>query len=398
LTDAFNAEVIYAEVLLIPEWTQPSLNADQIRQNGGVPPPPEPILPTEFVIQLYNPDQQVVIKHKPATWNSAASWEFDMPQQTFRPPSFSALDRSQSDPAASDITPRIRLIWKKDGKLSKDLVCFQSGKSLNPDGTKKKNKEPDITVAIFKALREVTLYEPNLVRVDIEDVKGLEVVLLLGSIVIRDVYFGNMKETFNLAERKTSNSSQKAGASNPNPLLIPTTHSPPAVPIRPARVPPTDPRTQWELENETANLRKHAAEEERQRRRKEQEAENEVRRMVEAEEREARRKQAEIDKETARLINIYGPQTLAAGPAGHRFSHPAPAAYPPQPRPQSLHPNMWGGQYPGPYMSGAASQSSFLSPAPQNQQRLKNKSSFFGFLRSPEDDQHKLQKKRSAIF
>ena len=403
LTDAFNPDVIYAEVLLIPEWTQPLLSTEQIRQNGGVPPPPEPVLPTEFVIQLYNPDQQVTIKHKPASWNSAAAWEFEMPQQTFRAPSFSALDRSQSDPAASDVTPRVQLKWKKDSKLSKDLVCFHSGKSLNPDGTKKKHKEPDITVAIFKSLKEVTLYEPNLVRVDIEDVKGLEVVLLLGAVVIRDVYFGNMKETFNLTERKSSTSSQKNTGGVPPTVVGPPSQSPTAInsrPLRDPRVPPTDPRTQWEIDAESARLRRQAAEEERQRRRTEDEQEKQLRRMLEAEEKEARRKQAEVDRETERLKRLYGqqgqPVRPSSGPVGHRYSHPAPNQYL-QPHPQVQHPNAWGGYNAGPYMSGAASQSGFLSPTPP-QQRLRNKSSIFSFRRHSEQDENRLQKKRSAIF
>ena len=237
--------------MLIPEWTQPSLNAEQIRASGGVPPPPEPVLPTEFVIQLYNPDQQITVKHKPAAWNTAASWEFALPQQTFRAPSASALDRSQHDPAGSDITPRIGFKWKKDSKLSKDLGCFLSGKSLNPDGSKKKNKEPDITVAILKALKEVTLYEPNLVRVDIEDIKGLEVVLLLSAVVIRDVYFGSLKETFNLdGARKSSTTSPRTAAATMSNLVIPTSQSPTSVSAasgRNPRVPPTDPRSQWKL-------------------------------------------------------------------------------------------------------------------------------------------------------
>ncbi len=397
--------MIYAEVLLVPEWAQPSLNADQIRQNGGVPPPPEPVLPSDFVLQLYNPDQQVVVKHKPATWNSAAAWEFEMPQQTFRPPSFSALDRSQSDPAASDVTPRTQLKWKKDSKLSKDLVCFQSGNGMNPDGSKKKHKEPDITVAIFKSLKEVTLYEPNLVRVDIEDVKGLEVVLLLGAVVIRDVYFGNIKETFNLAERKSSTSSQKnTTAGTTSITLAPPLQSPGTISsglARDPRIPPTDPRSQWELDAETARLRRIAQEEERQHRRKEQEQEKQLRKMLEAEEKQQRRQKAEVDRETERLKRLYGQQNLPVRPdsssAGPRYSHPIPNQHILQPRPQTQHPNAWGAYNSSPYMSGAASQSGFLSPTSQ-QQRLRNKSSIFSFRRSSEQDESRLQKKRSAVF
>lgn len=133
-----------------------------------------------------------------------------MPVQSFRTPSASTLDRTQDDPLASEITPKICFKWKKDSKLSKDLVCFLSGVSTNPDGSKKKNKEPDITVAIFRALKEITFYEPNLQRVELEDMKGFEVVLLLGAAILRDVYFGQIKDTFNIGS---------SAATSPRPVL-----------------------------------------------------------------------------------------------------------------------------------------------------------------------------------
>jgi hypothetical protein len=396
LYDSYNTDVLYAEVLLIPSWTQPSLSAEQIRLNGGVPPPPQAILPAEFAIQLYNPDQQVVVRHKPSKWNQSESWDFELPSQTFRTPSASALDRSQNDPSVSENTPRVGLRWKKDSKLSKDLVCFQSGKALNPDGTKNKYKEPDITVAIFRAQKEVTLYEPNLNRVEIEDVKGLEVVLLLGAVVIRDVYFGDMKEVFNLDNRKpsynaASSSSLVSGQAPVSPLTGP------GVPARDPRIPPTDPRSQWELDAETARLRRQFEEEERERKKREEAEDRRVRQMLEAEERAAREKQSQIDAETERLRRIYGGQPP---PPNRRHSSDPRQSMPP-PLPIQHHypqPTAWGSYNAGPYMSGANAQSGFLSPAPQNQ-RLKNKSSIFSFgRRRSEEDENKLTKKRSAVF
>jgi len=403
LYDAFNPEVLYAEVLLIPEWTQPSPHADQARMND-VPPPPEPVLPSEFTIQLYNPDQQVLVRHKAATWNTAASWEFEMPQQTFRTPSASALDRGQHDPAASEITPKIGFKWKKDSKLSKDLACFLSGKSTNPDGSKKKNREPDITVAIFKGLKEVTLYEPNLPRVEMEDLKGFEVVLLLGAVVIRDVYFGSLKETFNLMSggRRLSTTSSITDTS----AHVPGTSAKPGTsqggPMRDPRVPPTDPLSQWEIDVETARLRRQAAEEERNRRRREEGEEKKIRKMLEDEERERRRRQAEVDKETERLRRLYWQEDASARPTlaptdPHQqeyHSDPRLSAYLQTQSPQSS----WGGYAPGPYMSGAAAQSTFLSPASPQQPKLKQKSSIFSFRRKSDDDPGKIQKKRSSLF
>ncbi|KAL2058882.1 hypothetical protein ABVK25_000174 [Lepraria finkii] len=221
LYDSYNPEILFGEVLLIPEWTQPNLSQEQIRLNGGVPPPPQPILPTEFTIQLYNPDQQVLVKLHAGTWKSDAYWEFVMPQQSFRQPSASVLDRTQSDPTASENTPKLAFRWKKEGKLSKDYVCSLSGKSTNPDGSKRKNREPDITIGIFKHFKEITIYEPNLQRVDMEDPKGLEVVILLGAVVIREVFNSNMRETFNITESPRRNSAENSTTTSANPNLLP---------------------------------------------------------------------------------------------------------------------------------------------------------------------------------
>lgn len=417
LYDAFSPEVLFAEVLLIPEWTQPAPSSEQSRANGAVPPPPEPVLPSQFSIQLYNPDQQIVLRHKPAGFTTAASWEFEMPQQTFRAPSASALDRGQHDPAASEVTPKIGFKWKKDGKFSKDLACFLSGKSTDIDG-KTKHKEPDITVAILKSLKELTLYEPNLRRVDIEDLKGFEVVLLLSAMVIRDVYFGSLKDTFNITTtgRKSNPTSPISG-----PPVIPNTSSrpqpgspPPTNAIRDPRVPPTDPRSQWELDAETARLKQQAEEEERVLRRRREEEERMTKKLLETEDQEQqRRRRAQIDAETEQLKLLYGREDASARPAippriprdtrqQRHHSDSRQSAYQQSQQAQSSQasfPSSWGGPSgpSGPYMSGAAAQSSFLSPNPQ-QPALKQKSSIFNFRRRSDHDANKLSRKKSAVF
>jgi hypothetical protein len=413
LYDAHNPEVLFGEVLLIPEWTQPTQSAGAAGLNGGVPPPPEPILPAEFAIQLYNPDQQIIVRQKSGSWGSAPSWEFEMPQQTFRQPSVSALDRSQHDPAGSDITPKIAFKWRKDSKLSKDLACFLSGKSTNPDGSKKKNKEPDITVAIFKALKEVTLYEPNLQRVEIEDVKGLEVSLLLGAAVIRDVYFGNIKETFNIAGTTASPRTTPAavGLHNFASGALPTSSAvTPGSPPRDPRVPPTDPRSQWEIDAETARLKRLALEEEREHKRKVEAEQKQIRKMLEAEEREQRRKQAEIEKETERLKRMYGKEDQNVRPSlpprqGNQQHHSDPHI--PYHRPHTQHefyPTSWGASpqpSQSPYLGvpvGQPSQSGLFDSHSDDGRgrRVKPKKSFFGFMHNSEGDT--LQRKRSSQF
>ena len=404
--DAFSPEVLYAEVLLIPEWTQPSPVSDQARVNGAIPPPPEPVLPSQFAIQLYNPDQQIIVRHRSAGFNKAATWEFEIPQQTFRAPSFSMLDRTQHDPTASDLTPKLVFKWKKDSKFSKDLACFMSGKSTDIEG-KGKHRDPDITVSIFKGLKELTLYEPNLQRVDIEDMKGFEVALLLGAVVIRDVYFGSLKETFNLhpgSKHGTTTPIITSTSSNPDP------RPQSASPLHDPRVPPTDPRTQWEIEVESARLLKQTAEEDRQRQRRAEEEEMLTRQMLEREEKEQRRRQqAEIDQETQMLQRMYGQEDASARPSlpprdprqSRHHSEAGQTAY--LQSQQNLSPaapyvDPWGRPQAGPYLTGPASQSTFLTPVSDRQPRLRQKSSIFGFRRRSEQDESKLHRKRSAVF
>ncbi len=346
LYDSYNPEVLYAEVLVRPEWQQPTLSAAEVRAQNGVPPPPVPIVPNAFTVQLYNPDQQVIIRQIPSTTFSSAYWEFEMPQNSFRLPSASSLDRSQSDPAASDITPKIAFKWKRDGKLSKDISCFLAGKST--DG--RKNKEPDITVAMFKGGKDLTIYQPNMHRVDVEDVKGLEVVLLLGATVIKDIFFNANREMFNISSptvgasrtsppntRRKNSGPVIAGKSSSSPPVmsgavvaappqrlsnVPQSQISQQPPHRQqqqhqqqaSRPPPADPRTQWEIDVETERLKKIVQEEERARERAEKDEQKRIKKMLEQEEKERKRRDAEVAKETERLRKQYGVTAVDPGP------------------------------------------------------------------------------------
>ncbi|KAL8738583.1 MAG: hypothetical protein Q9181_000634 [Wetmoreana brouardii] len=429
LYDSYHPEILYGEVLLIPEWTQPSLSQDEIRRNGGVPPAPQPILPSSFTIQLYNPDQQILVQQGVSKWSATPQWVFEMPQRSFRQPSVSSIDRTQSDPTASETTPKLRFKWKKDGKLSKDYVCSLSGKNTNPDGSKRKNNEPDITLSIFKHLREVTMYEPNLSRVEMEDPKGLEIVLLLSAIVIREVYNGHLRETFNVSEvpRRLSNevappkTSTDRTRTQRNDQLPPlTTPSLPSqrLPLQPQasnpRPPPTDPRSQWEIDAETARLKKQVEREERERRRAEHAETKRVKRLLEEEERKARQKQLEIDKETERLKREFEKEQRLA-----QRNNTKPPLPPGRPN-ANLQPNFAGSNYPqppvqrphsaspyGPYMQppgrNNASSSVFFggpstNPRPPDGRRPAPKSSFFNFLGHSGHSGQKLTRKQSAVF
>ncbi|KAJ5105396.1 hypothetical protein NUU61_002743 [Penicillium alfredii] len=454
LYDPYVTGVVYGEVAVIPEWTQPSLSADSIRANGGAAPPPEPILPTQFTIQLYNPDQQIVVRHKPKTWNTPARWEFEMPQNTFRVPSASTLDRTQSDPAAADITPKLRFSWRKDGKLSKDLSCLLHGKSSTIPDTRTKSREPDITVALFQGLRELTLYEPNMYRVEMEDFKGLEVALLLAAVAIRDIFFGPAKEAFHISASGPSPTSSKPPASaGATPMNSRPGNSP-----QPQKAPvasgaalsngnPSPPRLSIPFAGTPA-----PEERRRQDERAKREEERRTQELLAAEEKSRRRREAEVEQETKRLQQIYGREEQQAraqrpnpasslrpnlpprhsGPSrpyGHQHTQSA-VHLPPQkqqsPRPPHLSrpvPTFGNSPYLNPSAAvdpRAQSTAQLMQPRPQSTvgfspqptstgalqpgsrptaQVQPKKSSFFGFRRSKEESNAtKLEKKRSSMF
>lgn len=453
-----------------PGWSQPSLSQEEIRKNGGIPPLPQPIFPTEFAIQLYNPDQQIVIKQQTSKWSGTVTYEFSMPQTSFRTPSSSSLDRSQNDPGADAATPQINFVWRKEGRLGKDMTCYLTGKSTDPTGKKaKKSKEPDIAVALFSGLKEMTIMESNLYRVEMEDYKGLEVVLLLGAAVIRDLFYSNPRESYHIIDPNSrKNSGGVRGRKGSSPLepasITPPvmTPQPPHPPQRPAHQPlqpakgaalnglynhpsqnaykrsslpplqtgsqparPLDPRSQWEIDAETARLKAQveaeAREQRRQeeinrraRRKQEEEEERKTRQFLENEERrrkqeekERRRRKAEVDKETERLRRQFGDQSNLVPPAQPQQRHSAPLLQGPWQRPSHGPAPAQPPRPQGPYLQPpgpqpAASQSSFFSnglprPSAQQQQKMKKKS-FWGLRSSSESNTSTLRKKQSSMF
>jgi hypothetical protein len=416
-----------------------------VRKNGGVPPPPQPIFPTEFAIQLYNPAQQIVVQEVKTKWSGSVSYEFSMPQNTFRTPSASSLDRSQDDPGAAAATPRVNFAWRKEGRIGKDMTCYLTGKSTDLSGKKAKKggKEPDIAVALFSGLKEMTIMEPNLYRVEVEDYKGLEVVLVLSAAVLRDVFFGNTREAFHIIDpnsRKNSGGLRGRKASTPLPPSIvtppvmaplPLRQSPPPMqsqhpmqpqrplqsqrPLQPASrtsLPylqtgnqPTqrlDPRAQWDIDAESARLRAQVEVEAREqkemsrraRRKVDEEEARKTQKFLEQEERqrrkeeqERRRKQAEVDKETERLRRQFGNQSQLLAPAHPpaQQRHSAPLTQGPFPQAQARIP----AQAARPIQQGP-----YLQPPPgQGHQPTASQSSFFSNGLSRPDGQSKMKKK-----
>ncbi|KAK0674273.1 hypothetical protein QBC41DRAFT_213526 [Cercophora samala] len=358
LCDPYNHNVVYGEVNVEPEWTLPTLSAAEIRaqvQSGAPPAPATAIIPDSFSIQLYDPDQTIAVKLMAGSWNKSDTWEFEIPVQTFKTPTTSELDREQQNasPAAADLIPRIMFRWKKEGKLSKDMTCYMSGK--NTAG--KKSKEPDITVAMYKGSREsaMTLYQPNLHRVEVEDRKGLELVLLLGAEVIRDLYLNPKPGLFNVSattpgpipnpqKRKNSRPNVAAAAVIPTPAAtppaamsgalnntppaksntMPTSSKPqqqqpvPAPMTTASNIPPPPPggpnkqavtftsTPTASIEAETRRLQELVEREQREREKAERAEQKRIKKMLEEEEKAQRKREAEIAKETERLRKKYG--------------------------------------------------------------------------------------------
>jgi hypothetical protein len=314
-----------------------------------------------------------------------------------------------------------------------------SGKSTEG----RRNKEPDITVAMFKGGKNLTLYEPNMHRVDVEDVKGLEVVFLLSAAVIKDIYFNANREMFNISSPNITSSKRKnsgpliAGKPSGSPPImsggftpappprqnVPPSQIPPQQNFRPQQqqqsIPPANARSQWEIDAETARLKALVEAEEKERARAEREEEKRIKKMLEQEEKEQKRRDAEVAKETERLRKQYGvtgqdtgsrvsftppmpprpqnQQRPGAFPQHHSAPHSQPA---PVPRPMSTpgaaegatyYPatNTWVPGPPGPSGPPPGNSSPYLQ-APGN--GTTSSSGFFGL------GGKKIAKKRSVFF
>ncbi|KAH6624678.1 hypothetical protein B0J18DRAFT_186151 [Chaetomium sp. MPI-SDFR-AT-0129] len=381
ICDPHNTDVVYAEVLVEPEWSQPTLSAAEVRaqaQSGAPPAPAVAQIPDSFTVQLYNPDQSVTIKMVAGSWGKNNTWEFELPVQTFRTPTTSALDREHQDnsPAAADLIPRVMFRWKKDGLLSKDMTCYMTGTRLGS----RKNKEPDITVGLFRAAKEsiLTVYQPNLHRVEVEDRKGLELVLLLTSEVIKDLWLLPKIDVFNVqggagpalngGKRKNSRpvpaaaavvTAPMSGALSNTPPAATTassSHPPPANPpsnpavpaVAAAAVPPAANNAQ--VDAETRRLQAVVEREQREREKAERAEQKRIKKMIEEEEKEQRRREAEVAKETERLRKMYGvegqdlPSDRPALPprAQQAAAPPAPGASQPVPTSPQQQLNPWG--------------------------------------------------------
>lgn len=321
LLDAQYADVIYAEILLKPEWSQPTLSAAEIRANNGAAPQIANV-PDTFAMSLYNPDQSIAVKQIPGSWGKSDIWEFEMPERSFKLPSASQIDQNSAESQVSELVPKVVLRWKRDGRMSRDMTCFMCGRSVGD----RKSKEPDITIALFRGKNEatMTIYEPNMARVDVEDRKGLEMALLMSAEVIRDLYLSPRQDPFNTSGSLETGNRRRTNSPPKGPAMSGALDN-----TRPASPPPrtqqsptqaVDARRQAEIRAETERLKAMVADEERrnqerkreqerknrEREKQEEEEEKRIKKMLEKEEKERRKREAEIDKETERLRREYG--------------------------------------------------------------------------------------------
>ncbi|KAG6076452.1 hypothetical protein E4U15_005134 [Claviceps sp. LM218 group G6] len=354
LLDVHCPSVVYAEVLIQPIWTQPTLSAAELRASSspsGSPATPTPLVPDSFDILLYNPDQRISVKRIPGSWGKSETWEFEVPERTFRMPSASEIDRD-AGLAVSDLAPKVVFRWKRDGRLSRDMSCYMCGSSLG--GTK--SKEPDITVAMFRAAKSgsiVTVYEPNMARVAVEDRKGLEVALLLGAEVVRDLYLVPRHDAFNTG----------GGGPTRLPPSSPPLQSMPSkdTVVRPrpgqGRITPSTGTaaavSQAQVDAETKRLQAMVADEkklQREREQRDREEQDRIRKMLQEEQdAQRRRREAEVEQETERLRRQYGVQQQQPQPQ---------PPLPPRPVSNQAHPYASGG-----LGGGQQQQQPQLSPA-----------------------------------
>ncbi|KAG5999644.1 hypothetical protein E4U43_001942 [Claviceps pusilla] len=373
LFDVRCPSVVYAEVLVKAEWTSPNLSASELSAHGGISPTRTSFVPDTFDIMLYNPDQRITVRHNHGSWGKSETWEFEVPERSFRIPSASEMDRD-STLLVSDLAPRVVFRWKRDGRLSRDMSCYMCGWSM--DG--KKSKEPDITVAMFRAAKNgsiVTVYEPNMARVPVEDRKGLEVALILGAEVVRDLYLVPKHDPFNTGGA--------GGSKLPGRISPPSSSQQQSVlPNRPGRsasasaagalglgiLPPGQQQQQQQghgrasssVDAETKMLQAIVAEENRlaqarearEREKRDREEQDRIRKMLQQEEDvRRRRREAEVERETERLRKQYGVQ----------LSPPPAPPLPPRPNsnPQNQHH----------YVSGALGWGQPPAPPPPQQQQ-----------------------------
>ncbi|EWC46394.1 hypothetical protein DRE_04337 [Drechslerella stenobrocha 248] len=357
LLDAYIPDILFAQVVAKPSISTPSLSLEEIRRqnNGGPPSLPTITLPAQFTIQLYNPESQVVVHQRTSKW-TGSYWEFTLPRRSFRQPTGSRLDAQVALNSALPPSDVSTFRWRKDGgvvsKTSLRCTMLSSASSSSDKHAKRKGgSEPDIVVAIMDKLKDVTIYEPNLHRVDVEDKKGLELVLLLTATVIADIYFMTPSTSFNVGVQSAVTPSTSSQGLSPNgepssgrrrsssttTTTSPIKQSPTQTLLKIPSPPNNAPtivnnnvlRDNAALQRQQLQEERRRAEEEKRRAREVAAEENKLRKMLEQEAKERRKRQQQVDVETERLKRQYGSDELVWETLRQRQPQPPAIVEPP---------------------------------------------------------------------
>ena len=272
--------------------------------------------------------------------------------------------------------------------LSKSLLrCSLVSPANLGNGPKKAGaNEPDIPIATFEGLGDkkgtgdITIYQSNLKRVEVEDLKGLEVVLILSAMAIGDMWFCPTNLMFNLTPTSTS-SPMTAGVANggrrrstpsipPSITVTPTTQHPPHATFpqnHRTSYPQHTPSPQQNHKSPTSPTAvqrdyqaRKAEEAARRAAQLKQEEEATLRMLAEEELRERQRREMEVERETQRLKMVYERERAAVMQQ--------------QQRPPGL--GSWGGGRP-PVVGGGGGAGGGLRPI-QEGKKVSSRKSFLG--------------------
>ena len=212
--------------------------------------------------------------------------------------------------------------------LSKSMLrcSLVSPANLGNGPRKAGANEPDIPIATFEGLGDkkgtgdITVYQSNLKRVEVEDLKGLEVVLILSAMAIGDMWFCPTNLMFNLTPTSTSSPVTAGVVANANGGRRRTSSTPsipPSITVTPTTQHPhhlTFPqnhRTSYpqHTPSPAASQRDYqirkAEEAARRAAQLKQEEQATLRMLAEEEARERQRREMEVEKETQRLKMMY---------------------------------------------------------------------------------------------
>jgi len=308
LADAHFPSITYASINASLEFTTPPPSPE-----GAAP---KVLLPAEFTLNLYNPDSSVRVELKHSTLKGNY-WEFSLPKRSFLFPTASQLDARYAPPASERMVFR----WRKEGGVlsRQQLRCTLVSPGHLPGTSSRERKagatEPDITLCMYSGVGEkngrgeLVVYESNFRRVDIEDLKGLEMILVLGARVVNDIWFCATAISFNthvLSKKKSF---------SPSTVLLPPT--PPVSPSNGLLQAGTFPRGHHQQQqfSPTPSPEKQPPypsptplprrDTEAERRRIQAEQDNIRRMLAREEEREKEREKERVEAETIRLRREY---------------------------------------------------------------------------------------------